>query len=121
MLQISEEKPTLPDVNKSITRYYNNRTVDKPYITAEFPAEEFKENFVVGGGTQTGNKRRKRAGEIYSYSYNYANYNCAHVINVLNHTGRFSKVKRILNVLNENNTLRYTNRNMKWSVYCQYG
>ena len=65
-LQISKEKTTSPDVTKSITRYYNNRTVDEPYITAEFPAEEFKENFVVGDGTlfPTGNKRRKRAGEI---------------------------------------------------------
>ena len=109
MLQISEEEKLPEKKLLSITRYYNNRTVDEPYITAEFPAEEFKENFVVGDGTlfPTGNKRRKRAGEIYSRELMIAaNYNCARVINVLNHTGRFSKVKRILNFLNENNTLR---------------
>ena len=58
----------MPVPNKyiKVTRYYDNKTEEGPYITAEFKAEKYEDykNFVVGSSDlfPTTN-RRKRSGE----------------------------------------------------------
>lgn len=56
--------PLLTD--KTITRYYHNRTRGEPYITAVFDKDEFSEEFTIGDGTRysAARRRRKRAAGI---------------------------------------------------------
>ena len=61
----SPKKP--PDVDVTVTRYYNNRARGKPYIAAEFRAQDFDKYklFTVGRGEKfvMENRRRKRSGK----------------------------------------------------------